>query len=80
MSYFDDQMEVWLENDCQGAPDQWDVSGEYHEDWGAGVPLNGQPAAEKGPAQTPRTRSRSQKRRAQRRRAEARKAASKGGN
>ena len=65
MSFYDDQEDDWFSNDCKGAPSDY-YAGEL-------APWRDRfTDTSKGPAQTPRTRSRSKKRREQRKRAEAR--------
>lgn len=71
MSFFDDQEDDWFANDCKGAPDDY-YAGELAP-WRDGFTDTSKPS--KGPAQTPPTRTKTQKRRAQLKRAKQRKAA-----
>lgn len=51
MSYFDDQYEAWLDNECQGSPDMYDP---YSEDiFGAWVEDPPTPCSPASPALSP---------------------------
>jgi hypothetical protein len=68
MSFYEDQEDDWLANNCKGAPSDY-YAGELAP-W-----LDNFTDTSTGPSQTPRTRNRSKKRREQRKKAKERKAA-----
>lgn len=66
MSFFEDQMDAWFDNDCKGSPDNYDGAGNFvPEEMGAPYI----------PHRQEKKRSRTQKRRDQRKRSEAAKKA-----
>jgi hypothetical protein len=71
MSYFEDQFDAWMDNDCKGSIEDYDPFDS--DSWPTQHAITAAPARLKGPARTPPTRTKTQKRRAQKKRAMERK-------